>query len=440
MPDEREPHDAEYDWLYSAQPGAPADPPARSGSDELAETQLFGPPDQVTRPADQEPEPTRMFGNSPPPIPSEQAPQPAPPASFGGTYAAPERAGPRYAAPVPPPPRGASPPSSPPPRRPPSRRKRGNWWLRGFLILLFAWLVFLVAVPIWAWSKISKVDAEPGRRAALRYARLHLLLVGSDSRADLSAEQRQDLGTGAAAGQRTDTLLLLHVPAGDGPKVLLSIPRDSYVDIPGHGMNKINAAYSLGGPDLLVETIEQAMDLRVDNYLELGFSGFVEIVDAVGGIEVCPTEAVDDQKAGGLTLDQGCSEVDGRTALGYARSRDFALGDITRALHQREVITAIGQRAASWKTVVLPWRYFSINKAAVETLRVGEDVGPLDLARFGLAMARPGDDAKRCVVPYSDLGQSTDVGSVVIWDQARADALFTALREDDTSAVSCKVQ
>jgi len=307
--------------------------------------------------------------------------------------------------------------------------------------VLLAWLVFLVAVPIWAWSSLSKVDAEPGGARPSSVAGTTYLLVGSDSREGLSTAEEADLGTGAAAGQRTDTIILLDVPAGDGPTLLLSIPRDSFVDIPGHGQNKINAAYAIGGPELLVQTVEQATDVRVDNYIELGFSGFVDVVDAVGGIEVCPKTSIDDPKAGHLSMRPGCQDVDGHTALSYARSRAFRLGDITRALHQREVITAVGKRAASWQTVVYPWRYLGINRAAAKTLRVGEDVGPIDLARFAWAMAHTsGADTKRCVVPYSDLGASTSAGSAVIWDEERASALFEAVRSGDTASISCSPQ
>ena len=306
------------------------------------------------------------------------------------------------------------------------------------MFLLAAWLVFLVVVPIWAWQHITKVDAEPSGRRPSDTGGTTYLLVGSDSREGLTKQQEADLGTGAAAGQRTDTIVLLHVPDNGGPTLLLSVPRDSAVDIPGHGQNKINAAYAYGGPELLVQTLEQATGVRVDDYVEVGFAGFVDIVDAVGGVEVCPTEPIDDPKAGHLTMSKGCHDVDGHTALDYSRSRAFALGDITRALHQREVITAVGQQAASWQTVAFPWRYFGLNKAAADTLQIGDNVGPVDLARFAWAMAHTGgSNAKRCVVPYSSLGTSTSAGSVLIWDEQKAAALFQSIRDDDTAGIQC---
>jgi LCP family protein required for cell wall assembly len=307
--------------------------------------------------------------------------------------------------------------------------------------VVVAWIAFLVLVPIWALSKVSKVDAEPSGERPADTDGTTYLLVGSDSREDLSAEERRELGTGSASGQRTDTILLLHVTSGDGPNLLLSIPRDSFVEIPGHGENKINAAYAIDGPELLVETVESSTGLHVDNYVEIGFGGFVDLVDAVGGIEVCPEERIKDPKAGNLDLDKGCQEVDGVTALGYSRSRAFSDGDITRAKHQREVIAAVGGKAVSWQSVVLPWRYWSLNMAAAETLRTGENVGPIDLARFAWAMSRSGGgDTKRCVVPYSSLGASTSAGSAVLWDDEKAKALFDAVRDDDTEALRCSAR
>ena len=298
--------------------------------------------------------------------------------------------------------------------------------------------MFLLAVPIWAWSTISRVDAEPGGDRPGDTDGTTYLLVGSDSRAGLTKQERGDLGTGKAAGSRTDTILLLHVPGGRGPNLLLSLPRDSYVEIPGRGKSKINAAYAIGGPDLLVETVEQATGVRVDDYIEVGFAGFVDVVDAVGGITVCPKTAVNDPKAGQLRLRKGCQDIDGRTALGYSRSRAFPLGDITRTQHQREVIAQVGKEAASWRTVVLPWRYWAVNRAGAEAIRTGDNVGPVDLARFAWAMAHSGGkDAKRCVVPYSSLSASTAAGSAVLWDEQAAAELFSSIREDDTASIRC---
>jgi LCP family protein required for cell wall assembly len=492
MSDERE-GPSEYDWLYSSgserpdrrnPPKKPERPWAEAADNPDADDDAPSRDDEATHavprdaggdgPAD--PEATRAMALPASEVDDPQAPQPghadagsqpepadaagasdhtevierpadadAQSPSFGGVYPAPAPGTQRRTDPSPVARRPAPPSTRPPAKKATAdggggtgRRNYRKWAVRGVLIVLAAWLIFLIVVPIWAWQHISKVDAEPNGARPSDTPGTTYLLVGSDSRAGLSKAQRGDLGANDVAGQRTDTIIMLHVPSGDGPRLLLSIPRDSYVDIPGHGMNKINAAYSLGGPKLLVQTVEKATNVRVDDYIEVGFTGFVDIVDAVGGITVCPKTAINDPKAGGLKMKKGCQEVDGRTALEYSRSRDFRLGDITRAEHQREVITQVGKKAASWQTIVFPWRYWKVNHAAAESLVIGDNVGPIDLTRFAWAMAHTGgSDSKRCVVPYTSLGTPTDVGSVVTWDENAADALFQAIREDDTASITC---
>ena len=155
--------------------------------------------------------------------------------------------------------------------------------------------------------------------------------------------------------------MLLHT--GDGPNLLMSIPRDSIVPIPGHGTTKINAAYAYGGPKLLVQTIEQETGIRVDDYVEIGFGGFVNMVDAVDGITICPKFRMDDKHAD-LHIKKGCQEAKGPKALAYARSRHAQqLGDIDRAAHQREVVSAIGGEAFSPWTFVNPFRYYKLSFA-----------------------------------------------------------------------------
>lgn len=292
---------------------------------------------------------------------------------------------------------------------------------------LLLWVVFLVAVPVWAWTQIAKVDAEPaGRRPASQPGSTYLL-VGSDSREDLTAEQRKELGTGKASGRRTDTIMLLHT--GAGPNLLLSVPRDSIVDVPGHGTTKVNAAYAFGGPELLVKTLESETGIHIDNYVEIGFGGFVNVVDAVGGIEICPDRRMQDPQAS-LDIEKGCQPVDGKTGLGYARSRKTsALGDIDRARHQREVVSAVGSAAMSPWSVLNPVRYFRLADAGSDSLSVGEDTGPFDTARFAFAMTRvSGDKGLTCTVPIADLA--------VNWDSERAPRLFRLIAKDRTSEVS----
>ncbi len=318
--------------------------------------------------------------------------------------------------------RRPAPSPAPPPRR--SRRRSRLRWLTALVAL---WVVFLVAVPVYAWSRIDKVGATPaGDRPASQPGTTYLL-VGSDSRAGLTRKQELQYGVGRAAGRRTDTIMLLHT--GSGPNLLMSIPRDSIVPIPGHGTTKINAAFAYGGPRLLARTIEQSTGIRIDDYVEIGFAGFVGAVDAVGGVRICPTRRMVDPQAS-LNIKKGCQQVNGKVALGYARSRHVSgLGDIARAQHQREVVSAVGNKAASPWTVLNPLRYWRLAMAGSSSVRVGKDTGMIDTVRFAWAMTRVnGKNGLTCGVPIADLA--------VNWDPVRSKRMFRLIAEDRTSDIS----
>jgi LCP family protein required for cell wall assembly len=255
------------------------------------------------------------------------------------------------------------------------------------------------------------------------------LLVGSDSRQGLTAEQQRALATGGDTGNgRTDTIMVVHVPAmgSNSPTTMVSIPRDSFVPIPGYGRDKINAAFSMGGAQLLAETIEQATGLRVDHYAEIGFSGFAGLVDALGGVTVCPRAPIDDPLAG-IDLPAGCQRLEGRDALGYVRSRATPRADLDRMADQREFMSALLHRAVSPTVWLNPWRWYAVPHAAVDALTVDHGDHVWDLAR--LAWALQGSPAELTV----PIGQftSTNSGSVVMWDHEKATALFDALAADE---------
>lgn len=248
-----------------------------------------------------------------------------------------------------------------------------------------------------------------------------VLLVGSDARGDVE-------------GARADTMMILYKPT-HGPSVLISLPRDSYVDIPGYGMNKLNAAYSFGGAELLEETVEQATGVQLDGYLEIGFDGFVDLVDAVGGIEVCVDDAVWDELSG-LDLPAGCSKIKGEMALAYVRMR-YAdpEGDIGRAKRQREVIGKVVKKAATPSTILNPIKYWKTAMAVSKMLAKGNQTSITTFVPAGLAlMSVSGGDGLSLVVPISAAdGWSDDGQSVVIWDDAAAAELFGEIASGQTS-------
>ncbi len=186
----------------------------------------------------------------------------------------------------------------PPPFARPRRRARPGRWLRRVPLVLLLVVALLLGMFLYFYSRIEKVDAVQDYEGRPEDGSgQNWLIVGSDSREGLSDQEIKDLRLGKAEGRRTDTIILLHRPASGKP-TLVSLPRDSYVPIPGQGRNKLNAAYALGGPDLLVQTVEQVSGLRIDHYSEVGFGGFVGMTDAVGGVELCPARNIRDRKAG----------------------------------------------------------------------------------------------------------------------------------------------
>ncbi|MDT0213509.1 LCP family protein [Rothia sp. ARF10] len=309
-------------------------------------------------------------------------------------------------------------------------RRRRRWW-RLLPVVLLAWLAFLVLSPLHAWSTVSRVDDAPSGERPAKTPGSTYLLVGSDSRDDLTPEQRRELGTGNAEGRRTDSIMLVHKPAGGGRSVIVSIPRDSYVPIPGHNRNKVNAAFSIGGPQLLVQTLEQVTGLRIDGYLEIGFGGFADVVNSLGGVDICVPFDMDDPKAH-IDLKKGCQVLDGKNALGFVRARySDPRGDIGRADRQRQFLGAIMKGAATPSTVLNPFRYWAFTHTAAGAVGVGRETGIRDAANILLAMRGAGNGSTLSLtVPIQSANYQTAAGSSVKWDTERAKALFTMLRED----------
>src|SRR5690606_37049448 len=199
-------------------------------------------------------------------------------------------------------PRRATIPGRPGPRR---RRRRGRRVLAVVVVLLVLLLAWPVGLLVWADGRISHVPALSGAPGTPGTT---FLLAGSDSRADGAAGD-------SVEGQRADTIMLMHQPSS-GPAVLVSLPRDTFTEIPGYGSNTLNAAYSYGGPELLVATVEGVAGLTVDHYVEIGMAGVRDVVDAVGGVELCLDYDVDDWRSD-LVWEAGCHPADGQTALAF---------------------------------------------------------------------------------------------------------------------------
>ena len=306
--------------------------------------------------------------------------------------------------------------------------------MTALVVLLLAWVAGMFWAVSASWAEVDTVDATPDGERPSSEGR-NVLLVGSDSREGLTREERNRLGTGHdTGGARTDSILVLHT--GGGESTLLSIPRDSYVEIPGQGMNKINASFSIGGPELLTQTIEHNTGLKMDGYMEIGFGGFAHVVDAVDGVEICVENAMQDEKAH-LDLQPGCQVLDGKTSLGYVRARySDPRGDLGRAQRQREFLGALADKVATPANMLLPWRVHSLGTSTASAFTVGEDDSMIGSIRALWAFRSiTGGQGNSLAVPVAQNNFATPVGSALLWDEVKSEQLFNDLREDEPLSV-----
>jgi len=253
------------------------------------------------------------------------------------------------------------------------------------------------------------------------------LITGSDSRQGLTDAQIRRLHTGfGVGGQRSDTIMVLHLPPGGGRPVLISIPRDSYLPIPGFGSNKINAAFALGGPRLLARTIQNATGLRIEHYMGIGFGGFVRVVNAIGGVRVCLKRPLTDPAAG-LHLKAGCQTLNGAKALGYVRSRHlYASQDLQRIQNQRIFLRALLRKLTSAGVLLNPFRSIPAVTGVAGSITVDSGTSLYQLIQVAFALRNP----LTTTVPIGNFNFPTsNAGDAVLWDTARARALFTALND-----------
>jgi LCP family protein required for cell wall assembly len=311
---------------------------------------------------------------------------------------------------------------------PPRRRKR---WGRRVVVTLVILVALLIGFVLYLDTTLQRKDALSGSQSAPA-AGTNWLLVGSDSRQDIGAAQGQQLGTGDqndVSGGRTDTMMLMHISASGGQAALISLPRDSYVPIAGHGRDKLNAAYAYGGAPLLAQTVQSATGVHIDHYAEIGLPGFASMIDDVGGVNMCINQPMVDPKAN-LNLQPGCQVLNGEQSLGYVRTRNFANGDLQRIEDQRKLLTALVHQATSPGTMFNPFRALPLAVDAPKTFTV--DNGDHIWNLFSLALAM-GDitDGKGVTasVPFGGFSQANG-GSVVLWDKNKASEMFDAITKD----------
>lgn len=301
-----------------------------------------------------------------------------------------------------------------------SKKSRRHGVAVGLVLVLTALIAWPLGLLLWADGKITHTEAlsdaedTPGTT---------YLLVGSDSRADGTV-------TDGAEGQRSDTILILHKPVS-GTTSLTSLPRDTYVEIEGYGPNKLNAAYAFGGAQLLVSTVEQLTGLTIDHYVEISMGGVVQIVDAVGGVELCLDYDVSDELSQ-LQWTAGCHEVDGTTALAFARMRySDPLGDFGRQARQRQVISAVTHNALTPSLLLNPLKQVALVDAGVSTLTSDTNTGVIDLGRMSLAfIGATRDSGVSGTPPIANPDyQPGGVGSTVLLDPDKRIVFFQKIMD-----------
>jgi LCP family protein required for cell wall assembly len=286
------------------------------------------------------------------------------------------------------------------------------------VLLLVIVLGWGAGLTLWANGRIEHVDALSG---AENTPGTTYLIAGSDKR------DGEAVTADGTEGARTDTIMLLHKAPG-GRSYLISLPRDTLVDIPGYGGYKLNAAYSFGGAPLLVETVEEFTGLTIDHYVEIGFDGVSQVVDAVGHVNLCIDQDVDDERSG-LKMTEGCHD-EGEQALAFVRARYFdPTADIGRQARQQQFVSALMDRATSPAVLLNPISQVRLAGAGSGALTTSEGTGIVDVARMALT-ARSAMGSGSLSIPIEDPEfQTKNSGVAILTDDEDIAAFFASVAD-----------
>jgi LCP family protein required for cell wall assembly len=309
---------------------------------------------------------------------------------------------------------------------------------RAMLAICGAMSAVVLFIAGTAWGFTSYINDSIGRLNAGTAGTpssgpLNVLLAGVDVRAGLTRRQQLRLHVGNTPGFNSDTMMLIHVNGARNRVTVISLPRDSWVNIPGHGMNKINAADALGGPPLVVQTVEQATGLTINDFVQVNFLGFVKVIDALGGVNICLPFAVNDSYSG-LHMSAGPHHVNGITALQYARDRhSFATSDLARISDQQRLLASLLSEAISSGTLANPLRLSRFLQATLAAVKVDQGLNVAALADQ-LRGISP-HEVQFMTVPLSNYNYQTPTGQLaVLWDNTQSQALFQELKNDQAAS------
>ena len=323
--------------------------------------------------------------------------------------------------------------------------------IRFFTILSIS----IVAISAISWAglgritaAIPKIDAFDGldNRPKKESSAVNYLIVGSDTREGLSRAEIKRLkvgGTEVAAGKRSDTMLLIHISKKRDKAAIISIPRDTYALIPEHKTSqgkiipathsKINSAFNWGGAPLLIQTFEEMSGLRIDHYIEVNFVGFVRMVDALGGVEICTKKDINDPKSH-LVLPAGRHVLDGVDSLKYVRTRQFdGLGDLGRMKRQQEFAGAMLRKATSAGVLLNPITMVDFVNSALDSVVTDKNLNQNDLLTLGKQLRNlSASNVRTLTIPLKYYNYSKNgVSAAVLWDPVLAPELFERIKNDD---------
>lgn len=319
-------------------------------------------------------------------------------------------------------------------------------WGRIFLVTVAVIGVLTLAAALGAWAYVGSLNDDMKRTDAFAGVTgdrppksvdgtLNILILGTDSR-DPSAKQ-------AAGAWRTDTIILLHVPASHDKAYLISLPRDLWVNVPespdgqnGGHMAKLNAAYAWGGPPLMVQTVEQYTGVLIDHVAIVDFWGFKRVVSAVHGVKLCPEMPPGQDSFKSIhkpyrVFKKGCRTYGGEAALDYIRQRkQFPEGDFARMRHQQEFLKALMDKATSQEVFTSPSAMTAFMRAVTKAVTVDKDFSLMDMAIQFRSLRS--DDLVFMTSPH--LGTDMiDGQSVIVSDKEKASSLYNAVTNDEVA-------
>ncbi|KAB2347853.1 LCP family protein [Actinomadura rudentiformis] len=326
--------------------------------------------------------------------------------------------------------------------RPPSRGR--GWRVLGWVSIAVSVLMVIGSLGAYmTWRSLDgqidreNVDDKLGdKRPAKLNNSMNILLMGSDTRAGENARY------GAEGGERSDTTILLHISPGGERAIGISFPRDTMVQMPSctkrdggkspPQLAMMNAAYSIGGPACTWKTIEATTDIRIDHYVEVDFSGFKRVVDALDGVEICVPRAINDPKAE-LVLKKGRQTVRGDQALGYVRTRTGGLGDgsdLSRIQRQQAFMASVVKKATDKGMLTDPGKAYGFLSAATKSIKADDRLTLSVMQKLaGSLKGMSAGKVRFVTVPVQAYPQDKNR---VQFNMALASPLFQAIKQDNT--------